>query len=569
MGYIVSDGVIYSGGSGGGGGGSTTFSGLTDVVIDSATLASGQVPVYNAATNKWENADVTAPSNLTDLGDVNITSPSNGQIVRYDATSGKFIASDEQTGDYVAVSQILSTGTKIAGIIVDGTETEVFAPTPPSISITQIQSTGTKIATITVDSSNTDIYAPEGGGSGGHTILDDDGTSLTQRSNLQFKGTYSSDDSTNEITEVNIVRSMTKAEFDLLSSAEKQGIINITDVTDVEADSVAYDNTSSGLTATDAQAAIDELSDAIPTVLNDSGTSLTRRPNLQFKGAYSEDNSADETTEVNVARTMTLAEFEELSDAEKKGFINVKDETSGSDDKFQPVIYSTEEREIGVWTDGKPLYEETIEITTFSSGTFTKYLDDLNCDFVHITDGFWSLSGGATIRYLSFYLSSAYYGYVNLDYSNSQWKLGGGIIGYTPVKLCVTIRYTKTTDTPGSGTWTPQGVPSHHYSTDEQIIGTWIDGKTLYEKTFKVDNASIDTAHATEIADLTASNIETLVCVLHSVGYLHAYGVYINENRLSIGYDPTNKKLVAGQSYTQQYTATDILTTIRYTKSST
>jgi hypothetical protein len=132
----------------------------------------------------------------------------------------------------------------------------------------------------------------------------------------------------------------------------------------------------------------------------------------------------------------------------------------------------------------------------------------------------------------------------------------------------LTLRYTKTTDTAGSGQWTPQGVPAVHYSTDEQIVGTWIDRKPLYEKTFKIDNASIDTAHATEIADLTALNIETWVCVLHSVGYLHTYGVYINENRLSVGYSPTSKKLIAGQSYTQQYTTTDILTTIRYTKSS-
>ena len=68
-----------------------------------------------------------------------------------------------------------------------------------------------------------------GGGSGGHTIIDDGGTSLTQRSSLQFKGAYSEDNSTDEITEVNVVREMTKDEFDLLSDDEKAGLINITD----------------------------------------------------------------------------------------------------------------------------------------------------------------------------------------------------------------------------------------------------------------------------------------------------------------------------------------------------
>ena len=47
----------------------------------------------------------------------------------------------------------------------------------------------------------------------------------------------------------------------------------------------------------------------------------------------------------------------------------------------------------------------------------------------------------------------------------------------------ITIQYTKTTDQPGSGTWTPQGVPAVHYSTDEQVVGTWTDGSTIYEKT--------------------------------------------------------------------------------------
>ena len=75
----------------------------------------------------------------------------------------------------------------------------------------------------------TDEMGSGSGGSGGHTILDNDGTSLTQRDEMQFVGAYSEDDSTNEITKVNIVREMTKAEFDLLSDDEKTGIIVTTD----------------------------------------------------------------------------------------------------------------------------------------------------------------------------------------------------------------------------------------------------------------------------------------------------------------------------------------------------
>ena len=64
---------------------------------------------------------------------------------------------------------------------------------------------------------------------GGHTILNDNGTSLAQESNLQFRGAYSRDDSISGKTVVEVARSMTKAEFDQLTEAEKTGIINVTD----------------------------------------------------------------------------------------------------------------------------------------------------------------------------------------------------------------------------------------------------------------------------------------------------------------------------------------------------
>ena len=63
----------------------------------------------------------------------------------------------------------------------------------------------------------------------GHTILNDNGIPLAQENNLQFKGTYSHDDSTNGKTIVEVTRSMTRAEFDQLTPAEKKGVISITD----------------------------------------------------------------------------------------------------------------------------------------------------------------------------------------------------------------------------------------------------------------------------------------------------------------------------------------------------
>ena len=66
-------------------------------------------------------------------------------------------------GSTVDVTQVLSSGTKIATITVDDTPTDLYAPTPTAptdVDVTQVVSTGTKIATITVDDVPTDLYAP-------------------------------------------------------------------------------------------------------------------------------------------------------------------------------------------------------------------------------------------------------------------------------------------------------------------------------------------------------------------------------------------------------------------------
>lgn len=78
---------------------------------------------------------------------------------------------DNSGGSEVEVTQILSSGTKIAEISVDGDSTDLYAPESGSeVSVTQILSSGTKIAEIEVDGVRTDLYAPQGGGGGGSTM---------------------------------------------------------------------------------------------------------------------------------------------------------------------------------------------------------------------------------------------------------------------------------------------------------------------------------------------------------------------------------------------------------------
>lgn len=102
-----------------------------------------------------------------------------------------------------------------------------------------------------------------GAGTGGHIIENNAGTDMTERTNLQFGGVYVSDDETNDRTKVNVTRNMSKDDFDQLTTAEKLGVIvtsnDPNDYIPFSANMVGYDNTDSGMTATDVQVAIDEL----------------------------------------------------------------------------------------------------------------------------------------------------------------------------------------------------------------------------------------------------------------------------------------------------------------------
>ena len=68
------------------------------------------------------------------------------------------------TPPQIDITPVVTSGTKIADVSVGGVEKDLYAPNPTTVNVTQVQQSGTKIATIGVNGVNTDIYAPEGGG---------------------------------------------------------------------------------------------------------------------------------------------------------------------------------------------------------------------------------------------------------------------------------------------------------------------------------------------------------------------------------------------------------------------
>ena len=162
----------------------------------------------------------------------------------------------------------------------------------------------------------------------------------------------------------------------------------------------------------------------------------------------------------------------------------IKDTGIVEGDKYAPVVYSLAEREIGVWTDGKPLYQKNITIPISSQTGDIVYTVDGGLSVVNAF-GIIKTTGGFEMVLPASYSNIFYCGLQHDSnniilsiYSSSSWQQYN-----TLTEATVTYQYTKTTDVPGSGTWGTDGVPMVHYDGTERIIGTWF-GETLYTKTY-------------------------------------------------------------------------------------
>lgn len=110
---------------------------------------------------------------------------------------------------------------------------------------------------------------------------------------------------------------------------------------------------------------------------------------------------------------------------------------------------------------------------------------------------------------------------------------------------------------------------SHNYSTTEHVVGTWIDGKTVYEKTINVGTITTNTTVEHGITNLDriisyegfADYAGTSPSVMPIQGINPFYGFCM------AGYDSTTIKLVRSNSLSSDYA--NAFVTIRYTKTST
>lgn len=198
-------------------------------------------------------------------------------------------------------------------------------------------------------------------------------------------------------------------------------------------------------------------------------------------------------------------------------YVDVYREISGAE-FYHPVIYSTEEREIGVWTDNKPLYQKTIITNNPSVNTDEAIsVTDLNIDtLVDIEGRYTRVATWASLEFayeFNCYEASQYNSYLRYSITNDaiQYAIRLGE-NETTTYQAFTLQYTKTTDVAGSGSYNTLGVPNVHYTTDEQVIGTWIDGKPIYQKSFIMTNSVVTNPNQWNIInDITSNDIDVVV----------------------------------------------------------
>lgn len=142
-------------------------------------------------------------------------------------------------------------------------------------------------------------------------------------------------------------------------------------------------------------------------------------------------------------------------------------------------IYSTSEKIVGCWTDGRPVYQKTISCGALPNSTQKEVAHGISNMGTVIKMSGYSVQTSASPRI-----------YMDISSANNYWSV---CVMVTPTYIrlltnsdlssanetYITVQYTKTTDSANSFNY---GDPND-YSTSEKIVGTWIDGSTLYQKT--------------------------------------------------------------------------------------
>ena len=172
-------------------------------------------------------------------------------------------------------------------------------------------------------------------------------------------------------------------------------------------------------------------------------------------------------------------------------------------DYIAPIIYSEEEIKVGVWRDNKPIYAKTFDLGSLTNIPYSSWYQSSisSTDFDKI------------IRVEGWHEDGTFYGDLMGDPTvNNHANLGLQTTrnGTVSKARWVAVYYTKLSDVAGSGNYNTLGVPTVHYTTDEQVIGTFL-GKTLYQKMFDWSSSPVNIPSTWSVTTIDSSNIERVI----------------------------------------------------------
>lgn len=328
-----------------------------------------------------------------------------------------------------------------------------------------------------------------GGGSGGHTIVDENGSDMPAEGKLQFTGNVQvTDDNGNGKTVVN-VSGGNNLILDAQIYSDTEKVVGVwrdnkplyMRVWDFGSD-IVIPNNSFYVTTID--------SSNIETIVNSFGIYSTGATFYNLMVNTNGTNIRLQADRVNGSANVRyfVMQYTKTTDVAGSGGY----EAYG----FTPIIYSDVERKVGVWRDNKPLYQRTFDLGSDLSISYNSWM-----------------SSGITLTGVENLITAygtrsdySFQGYVLAWNDNNNLKVVTPRNGANSFIRYLTLQYTKTADVAGSGDYNTYGVPTVHYSTSEQVIGTWITGKPLYQKTIDlgsfVNSSTKTVAHGISNIDL-------------------------------------------------------------------
>ena len=392
---VSSDGTLSTTG---GGGGSATLAGLDDVDISSPT--EGQVLKYDSTNSEWINGTVSNVSSLDDLTNVTITTPTDGQVLKYDASSQEWInGTGGGTGSYALddlTDVSVSTPTGGQSLVYDDTNNEWVNG---AIEYSDVANTPT-LATVATSGNYNDL------------------------SNTPTLATVATSGSYNDL-------SNTPAIPDELTE-----LLDTSITSPANGDVLKYDSASSkwvnGQGGGGGASALDDLTDVNITTPTEGDTLVYDSTNSKWVNGAGGGGSAKQTA-------VTQAQYDALVQA---GTVDPTMEyfiTDGIPSSVEYYhIYSTDEKVVGTWIDGSTIYEKTLTVDNLSGNVnaWTNFAQLADVDKVINYDGRAVLNDGTQVT-LGYY--------VMLSYLNGDLRYFCKEIVVFTFSLRLTVRYTKAT----------------------------------------------------------------------------------------------------------------------------